>query len=102
MTVQKTKKTAEEVGRLRWPTSCAVSRSEIQSFPGSPKSNLHILSISNGTHVFSRSNYVPKYRLLVNLVNFRISCQIAIRRPAPAMQYKEIAADVCPDMDTGA
>ena len=31
---------------------------------------------------FSGSNYVLKYRFLMNFANFRIFCQIAIRRPA--------------------
>ena len=33
-------------------------------------------------HMFLRSNYVLRYRFLMIFVNFRISCQIAIRRPA--------------------
>ena len=45
-------KTAQEVGRRRRPTSSAVFASFVQSFPGSPKSNIHILSISNGTYFF--------------------------------------------------
>ena len=32
-------------------------------------------------HIFLRSNYVLKYWFFINIVNFRISCQIAIRRP---------------------
>ena len=50
--VEKTNKTAEEVRRLRRPTSCDVFGSWIQSIPGSPKWKLHILSISNGTYFF--------------------------------------------------
>ena len=38
--------------RSRRPTSSAVFSSLVQSIPGSPKQNLHILSISNGTYLF--------------------------------------------------
>ena len=37
---------------------------------------------------FPRSNYVLKYRCLMNFVNFRTSCQIAIRRPVLLMILK--------------
>ena len=60
----------------------AVLGSQIQSFPESPKSNLHILSISNGTYFFSRSKYAQKYRFSTIFAKFWISCQIVIRRPA--------------------
>ena len=40
-------------------------------------------------YIFSRSNYVLKHRFLVKFVNFRIFCQIAIRRPA-----KEIVLNI--------
>ena len=43
---------------------------------------IHILSISHEKCVFWGSNYVLKYRFLVNFANFRFFCQIAIRRPA--------------------
>ena len=52
--------TAEEVGRRRRPTSSAVILSFVQSCPGSPKYNIHILSISDGTYSF-RGPIVYKY-----------------------------------------
>lgn len=38
-------------GNLRRPTSCPLFSLFVQSIPGSPKYNLHILSISNGTYL---------------------------------------------------
>lgn len=51
----------------------------VQWFPGSPKWNIHISSISNGT-CFSRTNYVWKCPCLIRSANFRVSCQIATPR----------------------
>ena len=56
--------TAQEVGRRRRPTSSVFFSSSVQSFPWSPKPNLHILSISNGTYFFRgpiTSSYLKSY-----------------------------------------
>ena len=84
MIVQKTKtqpkQSAAEGGRLL----VLLWGLKYNHFLGA-QNEIHILNISNGTY-FPSSNYVFKYRFLRNFVIFRISCQIAIRRPLCQLQ----------------